>query len=588
MSVQDYFNQVYSDARDFGCNHIQASLCATQSSMETGWGKHIKGNSYFGIKAGSSWEGETISFTTHEFINGKNVKIVDEFRKYDNKSDSIRDYAATMEAKWPDAWAAATYEDAARGLLTGVYGAYATDPSYVQGVSATSRKRGPIAQAAYEGLLEVPKPLPEPKANIAAKGRPQQSADITREVIKQHLHLIPAEHQGDATVLLGVRGYFLDSKGKVGENDRGVFDDALFVVSPRGVWSFNANVDPSIYKHRRASYKANQAVSFKQGIHGWSKPPNRRYKAFEQVSVADVHRDNFGPDRGDFHMNIHRGSSSGGTSSAGCITVPYGEQWDQFFERACEEMDQDAQDLIWLILLEYQGGVPPIVEPEDDDEETIEWASVPTGLDPVAQQPVAAGPVASSPVHTLISGLTENVEGNSTMAGSDGENQNNAPLASLLSILALQALAGDKSNKESLASNDALKAVLRAIVEAKTGSTLQNGGTGDVLTKMVLDALSRNEETTETPEEKLGPVNGALGGAIGRLLNGRKTAIGLVGSIVSQVFGSADQGSALSNFVEQSIPLLSGQSGIFLPLFIGMTIWGGLGKFEKWNQGSSH
>ena len=73
MAAQDYFNQVYRDARDFGCNHTQATLCATQSAMETGWGKSVKGNSYFGIKAGKSWTGDTVTFVTHEVVGGKKI-----------------------------------------------------------------------------------------------------------------------------------------------------------------------------------------------------------------------------------------------------------------------------------------------------------------------------------------------------------------------------------------------------------------------------------------------------------------------------------------------------------------------------------
>lgn len=209
------------------------------------------------------------------------------------------------------------------------------------------------------------KPAPKTPAKkplVRAKGLPQQPDDITRQVIEEWKHLIPEKHRDNPVVLLAVRGYFRDSMGKVGENDKGIFDDAAFLVSPRGVWAYNFNVDPSRDRKRIAQYKAPQAVSFKQGIHGHSKPKARRYRAFEQVSKAHIHRHAVGKDYGDFSMNIHRGSKSGGTSSAGCCTVPYGKQWDDFFAQACKEMDAEGQRLLWMVLLEYPGGHPPITK----------------------------------------------------------------------------------------------------------------------------------------------------------------------------------------------------------------------------------
>lgn len=83
----------------------------------------------------------------------------------------------------------------------------------------------------------------------------------------------------------------------------------------------------------------------------------------------------------------------------------------------------------------------------------------------------------------------------------------------------------------------------------------------------------------------LTPVNGALGETIGKLLNGRKSAIGIIGALLTSILGQTGDGSILGklvNAVVTAIPALSGLSGPLLPIFIAMAVWGVLGKQEKW------
>jgi len=72
---------------------IPAEVMIAQSALETGWGKTIKGNNYFNIKAGSSWDGETYDFgNVKEIINGKIVYIPAKWRKYKSIQESFVDY----------------------------------------------------------------------------------------------------------------------------------------------------------------------------------------------------------------------------------------------------------------------------------------------------------------------------------------------------------------------------------------------------------------------------------------------------------------------------------------------------------------
>lgn len=91
----------------------------------------------------------------------------------------------------------------------------------------------------------------------------------------------------------------------------------------------------------------------------------------------------------------------------------------------------------------------------------------------------------------------------------------------------------------------------------------------------------------------LGQVNGALGETIGSLLNGKKTAIGVIGSLLTAWLSSVPALPAgatpsgilgLLQLVAGSVP---GLSGFTMPLFLALTAWGALGKIEKWAQGTA-
>jgi hypothetical protein len=86
--------------------------------------------------------------------------------------------------------------------------------------------------------------------------------------------------------------------------------------------------------------------------------------------------------------------------------------------------------------------------------------------------------------------------------------------------------------------------------------------------------------------QPLGQVNGALGQTIGNLLDGKKTAIGLLGAVATPLLSHASETTALGPLLATLTPA-AGLSGFALPVFLGMTAWGVLGKMEKWAHRSA-
>jgi lysozyme family protein/peptidoglycan hydrolase-like protein with peptidoglycan-binding domain len=124
-------------------------------------------------------------------------------------------------------------------------------------------------------------------------------------------------------------------------------------------------------------------------------------------------------------------------------------------------------------------------------------------------------------------------------------------------------------------------------IQPGTGTTIPVGsGTPSAgQLKQVMDMITAVMGQTKP---QLGQVNGALGETLGNLLNGKKTAIGIFGwlitSLLAAVTSSPNAGglAGLLGTIATSVP---GLSEFTLPLFTAITIWGVLGKIEKWSLG---
>lgn len=175
---------------------------------------------------------------------------------------------------------------------------------------------------------------------IAPASRPK----ITRAEIEAILH----EHDVPALpALVGIRGYYRDSMGRPGVNDRGIYDDCIALISEDAFVTFNANVDPSIYRPGIATLVPG-VWRYKLGIHGLSRPKAQQYKALVQAASVLVSRDGRGFERGLFGINIHRGGNTG-TSSLGCQTI-VPDQWPAFIALVEQELKRAGVTVINYVL----------------------------------------------------------------------------------------------------------------------------------------------------------------------------------------------------------------------------------------------
>jgi flagellar protein FlgJ len=142
---KEYYDKMYNKLLEEGKKQgianpeAIAKLGAAQTSLETGYGKHMVGNNAFGIKAKAG--GASVGASTQEFENGKMVTKNQNFRKYNSPEESAADYIAFLKEnkRYKGVLEAKTGEEAisAQGK-TG----YATDPAYFQKLADINGKMG--------------------------------------------------------------------------------------------------------------------------------------------------------------------------------------------------------------------------------------------------------------------------------------------------------------------------------------------------------------------------------------------------------------------------------------------------------------
>lgn len=115
---------------------LPASILASQCILETGWGKRVPvcrntgkySFNLFGIKGKGS--NGSVEIITHEYIAGKKVKVIGEFRAYHDYSESFVDYGNLILGAKRYKQAVINKGDARKYIYEIWKAGYATDPEY--------------------------------------------------------------------------------------------------------------------------------------------------------------------------------------------------------------------------------------------------------------------------------------------------------------------------------------------------------------------------------------------------------------------------------------------------------------------------
>ena len=114
-------------------------ILIAQAALETGWGKHVmtgpngqSSHNLFSIKADPSWDGDTVTRRTLEYMQGRQVNINAGFRAYDGVGQAFDDYVDFI-AQNPRYQRALEKAADPRAYVQELQRAgYATDPHYAQ------------------------------------------------------------------------------------------------------------------------------------------------------------------------------------------------------------------------------------------------------------------------------------------------------------------------------------------------------------------------------------------------------------------------------------------------------------------------
>jgi len=124
---------------------LPASILAAQCILETGWGRYIPTDihsgkfSYnlFGIKR--SGTNGSVDILTHEYVNGKKIKIIAQFAAYNNYAESFIAYGNLILGAKRYKKAVINKNDPEKYIYEIWRAGYATDPKYPEKILKIAR-----------------------------------------------------------------------------------------------------------------------------------------------------------------------------------------------------------------------------------------------------------------------------------------------------------------------------------------------------------------------------------------------------------------------------------------------------------------
>ena len=176
--ISQVWPQAQQAAQQLGVHPV--SLIA-QAALETNWGRSIprgvggaSSNNLFGIKAGASWSGDSVTTGTEEFQDGATRETSAAFRAYASPGESFQDYVALLRANPRFSGALGSGTNVASFAAALQRGGYATDPDYAHKMTAVAGQvlatlsRG--ATSAGAGALKFADTVPMTSATRGAPG----------------------------------------------------------------------------------------------------------------------------------------------------------------------------------------------------------------------------------------------------------------------------------------------------------------------------------------------------------------------------------------------------------------------------------
>lgn len=215
---------------------------------------------------------------------------------------------------------------------------------------AAPRTRGRTRAAAAPAKARRPQPgdvilmtrfMRGGKTRTRGGEKPASRPQLSREDFAAKLAPFGLDRTKHPLIVVGIRGYYRDTMGAPGVNDRGIYDDAIFIDAGENFVAFNGNTDPSKFRPGEGFSEATKGIaSLDPGawlVHRFDKHKGEYLALCQRAGKVTVTRDgkkeNY-KDTGEFGINIHRGSFNG-TSSLGCQTI-HPDQWEGFIGLAVD------------------------------------------------------------------------------------------------------------------------------------------------------------------------------------------------------------------------------------------------------------
>lgn len=174
---------------------------------------------------------------------------------------------------------------------------------------------------------------------------PQTKPRLSAAELRNKIQIFNIDREKYPVIVAGIRGYYKNTMGEPGINDRGIYDDAIFIESPQVMAAYNGNTDPAIFRKGTGTGAKKGIASLDPGVwyvHRFDLHKGKYLALCQRAGMVTVTRDGSPPykNTGMFGINIHRGGYNS-VSSEGCQTI-HPTQWDSFINLVQDQVKRYA------------------------------------------------------------------------------------------------------------------------------------------------------------------------------------------------------------------------------------------------------